>query len=269
MPADPAAIAAAIAGALARLPDLRPHWVRPRRGQRPPQRAAYTRRPRLTIVVAGERRVLAPVDGEVRDLRLRPGDALVVGADGWSVPGPGPANRIIALNCHDAFTHFEAPTGAVFQSGRPLRAAAWSLLGALVHLGDDRGQRRHGPDLLRLAVTVALGDCRAEDGDPARRAWNAACALAQDRLDAGRDALAAAAGVHPNHLSRLCRRFEGVSLIGWLTALRMERARRLLREGMDAAHVAPACGFAEPSHFRRTFRRQHGLPPAAWVARQR
>lgn len=265
---DPTVVAAAITAALAGMPGLRPRWVRSLPGDRRPERASATGRPRLTIVVSGERRVLAPVDGEVREHRLLPGDVLIVAADGWSVPRPGGSSAIVTLNCFDDATRFQAP-GLSFDSGGPLHPAAWALLTALVQLGDEPALRRHAPDLLRTCVTVALADCRPwPDCARARRDWAAARACAHERPASGRERLAAAAGVHPNHLSRLCRRFEGLSLIAWLTRLRMQRARSLLLAGLPAEQVARACGYAEQSHFRRTFRRLHGVSPSAWTAQR-
>lgn len=268
---DPARIATAIAGEMAALPPPRLHWLRALPDQAVPNRAR-TGRPRLTIVLAGERRVVAPADGALRDLRLHAGDVLVVGADGWSMVRPQRLNRIIAINCDDAGTHFEVMgrVSGSFHSGGPLNRAAWSLLGALVHLGDEPGQQTHAPALLHLTVALALADCRPwPQADSARLAWARARTHAREHLDTGRDALAAIAGVHPNHLSRLCRRLEGVSLVAWLTGLRMERARALLAAGFTAEAAARACGYAEPSHFRRTFRHTHGLPPAAWLTTER
>jgi AraC-like DNA-binding protein len=263
---DPATVAAAIAEVIAGLPAFRPRWVRPLPGGARPPRASATGRPRLTIVASGERRVLAPVDGRVLEHKLFPGDVLIVAADGWTVPQPGWQAPIVALNCFDDATRFEAP-GVTFDSGGPLNPAAWALLTALVQLGEEPGLRRLAPDLLRTCVTAALADCRPwPDCARARRDWVAARACAHEQPAAGRDRFAAAAGVHPNHLSRLCRRFEGMSLVAWLTRLRMQRARDMLLAGLPVEQVARACGYAEQSHFRRIFRRQHGTSPAAWAA---
>lgn len=269
MPTEPAAVAAAITAALAGLPTLRPRWVSGTNAADRPEHVSATGRPRLTIVVSGERRVLAPVDGAVQLLRLTAGDVLIVAAEGWTRPHPRWLAPIVALNPFDDSTRFEAP-GLAWDSGGPLNPAAWALLAAVVHLGAIPDHQHRADGLIRGCIAVALADCRPWPGrDRAHRDWAAARAAAHDHPDAGRDRLAAIAGVHPNHLSRLCRRFEGLSLIGWLTRLRMERARALLSAGMDAEATARACGYAEASHFRRTFRRMHGLPPQAWLAQRR
>lgn len=270
--ADPVAVAAVFAEALDRLPVLRPRWVRAGPGQAPPQRARATGRPRLTLVTAGCRRVLAPVDGVVGEQALRPGEALVVAPGGWSLPLPSPPHRFLVIDCDDDGTRFAAcsaePAAALaFHSSGPLHPAAWALLLAVIHLGDDPGLRPLASGVLPSAIRAALADCRSWPGaDPARLAWARARAWAREHLDCGRQALAAAAGVHPNHLSRLCRRLEGTGLLAWLTEQRLARARGLLRGGLPVAAVARACGYGDPRHFRRIFRARIGRAPAAWAA---
>jgi AraC-like DNA-binding protein len=265
------AVARGIAGELPRLSPLVLHWIRPRPGLEPPPQAHASVRPRLTIVCAGERRVLAQGRGE---LTLRRGHGLVVAANGWSMPLPSPPHRFIALSCdHDStqFTHegIGLPGTGVFHAPGPLPTAAGHLLDALLQL--EAAPPALAQRVLRCAVEAALPACRTPRAAvaPGLIAWARARAYAREHLHAGRDALAAAAGVHPNHLSRLCRRAEGVGLIAWLTGLRLAQARELLWAGMPPEQVAQRCGYAEGSHFRRQFRRHLGMPPLRWLATMR
>lgn len=53
----------------------------------------------------------------------------------------------------------------------------------------------------------------------------------------------------------------------YVTALRLERAQRLLVGGLlPLAEVAVQCGFADQSHFTRVFRREVGTTPARYRA---
>ncbi len=54
----------------------------------------------------------------------------------------------------------------------------------------------------------------------------------------------------------------------WLLEQRIERARQLLR-GSDSSlsEIAIACGFADQSHFTRTFTQLVGTPPGSWRRR--
>ncbi|WP_432378294.1 helix-turn-helix domain-containing protein [Duganella sp. P38] len=56
----------------------------------------------------------------------------------------------------------------------------------------------------------------------------------------------------------------GVSPYQWLSARRIERAKRLLMADTKIVEIALQCGFADQSHLSREFRRAVGASPAAW-----
>ena len=79
-------------------------------------------------------------------------------------------------------------------------------------------------------------------------------------------ALAAEAGVHPVSLARAFRRHYGMSPGQLQRRTQLNRAAALLKRGESAAAVAAACGFADQSHFTRSFRAEYRCTPAAWQA---
>lgn len=82
--------------------------------------------------------------------------------------------------------------------------------------------------------------------------------------------LAAVAGVHPVHLARSFRRFEGCTVASFIRRLRVERAcRELQREDASPVEIALACGFRDQSQFCRTFKRVTGLRPSQFRAQLR
>ncbi|MFP5261379.1 MAG: helix-turn-helix domain-containing protein [Blastocatellia bacterium] len=75
--------------------------------------------------------------------------------------------------------------------------------------------------------------------------------------------LAAHAGLSKFHFQRLFKSATGVSPSHYHINLRMNDARRLLRETkMSVVDVALEVGYANPSHFARLFRRETGLSPS-------
>ena len=77
------------------------------------------------------------------------------------------------------------------------------------------------------------------------------------------DRLADQAGLSKFHFQRLFKGAVGVSPSQYLIDLRMNEARRLLRETkMGVVDVALEVGYANPSHFARLFRREAGLSPS-------
>lgn len=76
--------------------------------------------------------------------------------------------------------------------------------------------------------------------------------------------LAAAAGVTPTHLRRLCRAELGCAPGSWIDALRLEEADRRLRLGEPVKSIAYELGFSSAPHFSTWFRRQLGRAPTQW-----
>jgi len=77
--------------------------------------------------------------------------------------------------------------------------------------------------------------------------------------------LAAEAGVHPVHLARFFRLLEGQTPGEYVQRLRVQAACGLLRDPeATLAGIAAECGFADQSHFTRTFKRLAGATPGAF-----
>ncbi len=66
-------------------------------------------------------------------------------------------------------------------------------------------------------------------------------------------------------LSRDFRALLGTSPYRYLQYRRVDLAKRLLREGATLADAAHGAGFADQSHFGRTFRKTVGLTPRGWL----
>ncbi|WP_051356403.1 helix-turn-helix domain-containing protein [Azorhizobium doebereinerae] len=170
--------------------------------------------------------------------------------------------------------------GRVFPHGPLAPGAESEILGGLFadHL---RALTRHLPVLRQSAAshvaeaTVALyraalaptPDALEAASEPihdalllrARRLVEAR--LTHDDLTA--ETLAAGLRVSRSTLYRLFEPFGGVA--AYVLDRRLARARAALRDPTNARRVgeiAAACGFADPSHFSRAFRRRFGVTPA-------
>jgi AraC-like DNA-binding protein len=73
-------------------------------------------------------------------------------------------------------------------------------------------------------------------------------------------------GLHPSYLAGLFRQTYGLTPYAYWQAARIERARQHLRAGAKAGQLAHRLGFADQSHFTRTFRRAVGVPPSTYQA---
>ena len=79
------------------------------------------------------------------------------------------------------------------------------------------------------------------------------------------DALAGAAGLHPNYAMQLFRKHAGMTLVDYLTHYRIAHAQRLLLTTDDTVlDIALACGFNSLSRFYAAFKTICGQSPAAY-----
>ena len=84
------------------------------------------------------------------------------------------------------------------------------------------------------------------------------------------DDVAAAVGRSPAYVTTALSRATGRSAVEWIVAGRMAEARRtLLYSDERIEAISERVGYADPTHFIRMFRREHGATPAAWRAARR
>ena len=105
----------------------------------------------------------------------------------------------------------------------------------------------------------------AESGRPERDPGLAR--LVRARLDEDGptlEALARELGTHPSHLVRAFGREYGLPPHRYVVTRRLDRARRLLLDGMPIAEVAAVTGFHDQSHLTRHFRALLGTTPGAF-----
>ncbi len=77
--------------------------------------------------------------------------------------------------------------------------------------------------------------------------------------------LAAESGYSRSHFLRTFRAAMGCSPHQWLTRLRGERAKTMLRENsMSLIDIALDCGFSSHAHFSNTFRQIVGVTPSEY-----
>ena len=81
----------------------------------------------------------------------------------------------------------------------------------------------------------------------------------------GLNELAKAVDVHPTHLARVFRQYERCTVGDYIREVRVDYAhRRLLTSNEPLIEIALAAGFADQTHFTRSFKRVTGMTPAEY-----
>lgn len=132
---------------------------------------------------------------------------------------------------------------------------------------------RPGGELEADSRLTLIGErLRDHLGRPARspRPDPALARRLRDLLDAsvvpgiGLEEAARVLQAHPAHLVRAFSGAYGIAPHQYLTARRVDRARRLLLDGRPAGEVATAAGFYDQAHLTRHFRRLVGVTPGRY-----
>lgn len=180
--------------------------------------------------------------------------------------------HVIAVQPSAAGVQRLGPCGQWFEQVRharktPVCAAAWRVARELRAPDGATPVAVEGLVLEMLALATRRhwqGDRAGPYSTPAPPWLTRAREELHDRfLDPPRIAeLAGAAGVHPDHLARAFRLRFGIPIGSYLRRLRLDwAATRLESSGQTISAIALAAGFADQSHFTRTFKRHTGLTP--------
>lgn len=243
-------------------------WVTPHAG--PVEEPTTTRPHQVGVAFSGHRDLVYESGGRSARADIRPGSAIL--------SGPAPIRWLRVREVTEAVEIYPEPAlladaaAAVRQQiGRgdgTVLAIASVLRGAHLGVADvsDVGASTLAHRLAAHVLARYAGVRAARPGllDPGT--VDRVTDLIEARLHGplSLDDLAAEARLSPYHFARSFALTTGSPPHRFVTSRRMDRARHLLW-GTDRPvdQVAESVGFANLSHFRRTFRRFHGVPPSA------
>jgi AraC-like DNA-binding protein len=205
-------------------------------------------------------------------VRLAGGDALILTAG--RVHG-GTADYTPEVSFH--WLHFTCPVPArgglrLPQHSRPRRPQL--LMELMARYQDDAISGAATPATSALLVHLILAELAA--AAPARQVAGPTAHLV-GRAEAwighhyhqpvSTSDVAKAVQCHPDHLGRAFRAVTGRTLVQALHDRRLGEVRRRLIETTDPIlDIARRCGFTDPAHFRRVFRRSAGITPGDFRA---
>jgi AraC-like DNA-binding protein len=208
-----------------------------------------------------------------RDCVLRAGDSVVVDCtEPYELDCLGPTRSVVLRFPQHWLSAWlpsvECAAARVFRPGEGWGGALSAALAGLEGISETELALPAGTVAEQLASLVALAtgpEARAT-GPKDRRFRQLQGSLRERCHDAALTpaALAAAQGISLRYLHHLFA-CAGTTFGAELMRLRLEAARRLLADrrwaALSVAEVAARCGFAEPSHFARRFRRAYGRGP--------
>jgi AraC-like DNA-binding protein len=192
--------------------------------------------------------------------------------EGWSYRMLYPSETLVRFVAREATGLEFAPTFNRSFVHDPSLAERLRITHAVLEGDTDRLQKE-------CALLETLGDLvirygsKTERDDASLPATRSSAALrrVRDLLEAEyartvtiRE-LADAAGLSTFHLIRVFRASFGLPPYKYLEQVRIQQARRLIRQGFPLTHVVHATGFADQSHLTRYFKRIVGVTPGTYA----
>lgn len=162
----------------------------------------------------------------------------------------------------------------VADTGSGLKPAA--LIGRIQRTFREGGRFAHieAAGLLRLLL-AEYGKAREQENEPLLRAGTVGNVLVKRIIHylstqyaepLSIESMAETIGFSRAYLSRVFKRHTGMTPVTFLLQLRLDKARRLLRERRELTveQIAASVGFQDPLYFSKQFRRFYGMPPTAY-----
>jgi AraC-like DNA-binding protein len=245
----------------------------------PPPLAYVTSFPRLSVPLAGKHPMEISEPTRTVRLPLVRGHIVYVGRNCWNKPDWSAPVKVltflfgkrqigVSLVSHDGQTN--EPTSALKTTLSPTDSLVQNVLNALAALAP---KPRAGP-LGRLLAESLLHACLRLLRSPApphprkaARTYETLCLYVQENFQSPltRATVARSLGLTPNHISRVFRREGALRFSDYLTLVRIDRAKFMLREyGSSLKEIAAHCGYRDVAYFCRVFRRITKITPTEY-----
>jgi AraC-like DNA-binding protein len=249
----------------------------------PPVLAYLVNFPRLSVILAGEDQMEIERDGLAAQFTIKRGQAVLVPANCWNKPAWAGRVSVLTLLFGKRQTGIslvsqnkrgETPTAIKAHFHRPVEGPVPGILDALMNLpansGDSVADNPAGPLLVEALLHCCvkqLSEPVGHTGGKADKTFQNICMYLQENFQFSltRDSVADHFRLSPNHVSRLFRSEGFMRFTDYLTWVRLDRAKYMLRHhDRTLSEVAQSCGFSDIGYFCRVFKRKTKLTPTAY-----
>jgi len=245
----------------------------------PPPLSHMVNFPRLEIPLAGIYENEIEHNRQVGAAAIQPGEALFAPSNCWNRPTWRRPVRLLSVlfgrrqlgfslvtNEGTSGSHLLADKYALSQT---LTGPGLSIIEALSEFAEAGIAEQGLSALVRSLVycVIAVLDDPAASVSRARRRLEEICVYLQThyQYEITRDSVAKQFGVTPNHLSRLFKTVGHMKFAQYLTFVRVDRAKFLLKSyPMRLTEISRQCGYNDTAYFCRVFRKITRLTPSEY-----
>jgi len=251
----------------------------------PPLYSHVVNFPRLEIPLRGCYENQIESEKQPVTVQLRPGSTLFAAPNCWNLPTWRHGVELMSLLFGKKHLGISLVTGRgpdVPQLAAQKFSIPWPLTGPLPHILEAMVELQSAgePQAAFVNLSQALISCVQELlRHPATRTANRAqglletvCVYLQNhyQYDITRDSVAQQFNVTPNHLSRLFQTHGSMTFSNYLTHVRIDRAKHLLRSyNLKLDDISIRCGYRDTPYFCRVFKQLTKATPAEYRAAAR
>ena len=240
---------------------------------------------RLEIPLRGRYKNQIESDNQVLPVSLAPGAVLFAAPNCWNLPEWQPGLELLTVQ----FGRSQIGMSLIStQSGkypdikvrkhslpRPLTGPLPHLLEALLELQAENGTPETFVPMVRALMLCLETLLRQPPGRPVSRALTLLEEIrvflqSNYQYEITRDSVAEQFNITPNHMSRLFRSHGHMTFNGYLTQVRIDRAKHLLRSyNLKLDDIAARCGYHDTPYFCHVFRRLAKCTPIEYRLKER
>lgn len=252
----------------------------------PPLYSHVVNFPRLEFPLRGCYENQIEADGGIATVSLRPGDALFAAPNCWNLPVWRPGLELMSLLFGSKQIGISIVTSQSrrgpqlnarkFSVPRPLTGPVPPMLEAMVELQATNGSPEVFAEVARALVhcvrELFLHSATRATIGRAQGLLESVCVFLQNhyQYDITRDAVARQFGITPNHLSRLFQTHGHMTFSSYLTHVRIDRAKHLLRSyNLKLDEIAVRCGYRDTPYFCHVFKRLVKATPVEYRVKAR
>jgi AraC-like DNA-binding protein len=242
--------------------------------------------PRLEIPVYGQYRNQIESGGENTEIVLQPGMALFAPPGCWNLPEWRPGLEVLSLFfgrtrlgirlVSARMKNYPQLACEKYSVPRPIGGPVPHLLIALSEAQAEDEANPALTDLVRALVCCVENLLRkpivARAGGRAQTLLEEIRVFLQShyQYEITRDSVAAQFEVTPNHLSRLFQTHGRMTFSNYLTSVRIDRAKHLLRNyNLKLDDIASRCGYHDTPYFWHVFKKMTKTTPMAYRLKNR
>ena len=245
----------------------------------PPKYSYQVNFPRLEFVLYGEYHHKIEVNKKIKKIKMKAGDIIYLAPNCWNKPDFQSESSVVSLlfgkkNIGFSFVGKKKGKDNIYDTQKhhiimPNGYAIESILNALNTLNEETRKTPMDRHLIRalLCYTQTILEKPVQLNKKVPSVFQDICIYVQNnyQLQIDRNNIAETFNISPNHLSRIFRQDGHMKFTDYITFVRIDRAKYMLRNyPLKLKEVAQRCGYKDVNYFCSVFKRKTGRTPSEY-----